>query len=129
MEYTLVGLNLLRLLSQNRIAEFHTELEIISPQAQETVYVKEAIMLEQWLMEGAYNKIIEARTKASNIEYASHFLDDLIITVKEELAACSSRAYKSLSTADAKRIMMLDSDADLKELATEEVLNCHLTAI
>ena len=121
MEHTLVGLNLLRLLSQNRIAEFHTELEVISPAAQETVYVKEAIMIEQWLMEGAYNKVIEARTKASNIEFASHFLDDLIITVKEELAACSSRAYNSLSTSDARRIMMLDSEDELKDLVKDEV--------
>jgi hypothetical protein len=28
----MLGLNLLRLLVQNRIAEFHTELELISPE-------------------------------------------------------------------------------------------------
>lgn len=31
-EYHLVGLNLLRLLVENRIAEFHTELELIPDQ-------------------------------------------------------------------------------------------------
>jgi hypothetical protein len=31
-EYPMLGLNLLRLLVQNRIAEFHTELELISPE-------------------------------------------------------------------------------------------------
>ena len=40
-EYPILGLNLLRLLAQNRIAEFHTELELIAPDAQATnVYVK-----------------------------------------------------------------------------------------
>ncbi len=31
-ENLIVGLDLLRLLVQNRIAEFHTELELLSPQ-------------------------------------------------------------------------------------------------
>ena len=87
MEHTLVGLNLLRLLVQNRIAEFHTELEVIPAAAQESVYVKQSIMLEQWLMEGAYNKVMNARTNAPGIDYAQHFLDALTDTVKEELAA------------------------------------------
>ena len=121
MENTLVGLNLLRLLVQNRIAEFHTELEVIPPAAQESVYVKQSIMLEQWLMEGAYNKVMNARTSAPGIDYAQHFLDALTDTVKEELAACSSRAYDSLSLADAKKIMRLDSDRELLDLSDEQV--------
>ena len=121
MEHTLVGLNLLRLLVQNRIAEFHTELEVIPAAAQESVYVKQSIMLEQWLMEGAYNKVMNARTNAPGIDYAQHFLDALTDTVKEELAACSSRAYDSLSLADAKRIMRLDSDQELLELSEGQV--------
>ena len=31
-EYPIIGLNLLRLLVQNRTAEFHTELELLSPE-------------------------------------------------------------------------------------------------
>jgi hypothetical protein len=31
-EHLVVGLNLLRLLVQNRIAEFHTDLEVLDPQ-------------------------------------------------------------------------------------------------
>ena len=80
----IVGLNLLRLLVQNRIAEFHTDLELLSPevgkyaliqmlssvpkvedrwqilvvlQMQQNEYVKLATQLEQWLMEGSYNKV------------------------------------------------------------------------
>ena len=121
MENTLVGLNLLRLLVQSRIAEFHTELEVISPAAQESVYVKQSIMLEQWLMEGAYNKVLNARTNAPGIEYASHFMDSLTATVKEELAACSSSAYTSLSVIEAKRLMRLDSDKELAGLAKANV--------
>uniref|UniRef100_A0A0E0KV16 CSN8/PSMD8/EIF3K domain-containing protein n=1 Tax=Oryza punctata TaxID=4537 RepID=A0A0E0KV16_ORYPU len=32
-EYPILGLNLFRLLAQNRIAEFHVELELLSPEA------------------------------------------------------------------------------------------------
>ncbi|CAH9141363.1 unnamed protein product [Cuscuta epithymum] len=45
-------LNLLRLLVQNRIAEFHTELELLSPNALEDPCIKHAVELEQ-SMEGA----------------------------------------------------------------------------
>lgn len=58
----LLGLNLLCLLSQNRVAEFHTELELFAhPDVHvlENVYIKHAVSLEQYLMEGRYNKVIK----------------------------------------------------------------------
>jgi len=57
----LLGLNLLCLLSQNRVAEFHTELELFAyPDVHilENVYIKHAVSLEQYLMEGRYNKVV-----------------------------------------------------------------------
>ena len=40
-QYPILGLNLLRLLAQNRIAEFHTQLELISPEvAASNIYIK-----------------------------------------------------------------------------------------
>jgi hypothetical protein len=54
--WLLTGLNLLRLLSQNRIAEFHTELELLPPSSLDTPTVRHAVHVEQWLMEGAYNQ-------------------------------------------------------------------------
>lgn len=57
-KYQLLGLNLLLLLSQNRVAEFHTELELLpSDQIQSNVYVRHPLSLEQYLMEGSYNKV------------------------------------------------------------------------
>lgn len=56
--YFLLGLNLVNLLSQNRISEFHTLLERIDPIAmQQNQYVKHAIKIEQCLMEGSFNKV------------------------------------------------------------------------
>ncbi|KAG9154499.1 hypothetical protein Leryth_026279 [Lithospermum erythrorhizon] len=56
-EYPILGLNLLRLLVQNRIAEFHTELELLSSGALENPCIKHAVELEQSFMEGAYNRV------------------------------------------------------------------------
>ncbi|XP_011692470.1 PREDICTED: 26S proteasome non-ATPase regulatory subunit 8 isoform X2 [Wasmannia auropunctata] len=53
-KYQLLGLNLLFLLSQNRVAEFHTELELLpSDQIQSNVYIRHPLSLEQYLMEDA----------------------------------------------------------------------------
>merc|ERR1712013_865455 len=58
-QYQLLGLNLLCLLSQNRVAEFHTELERLpAHEVQSNVYIKHPVSLEQYIMEGSYNKVI-----------------------------------------------------------------------
>lgn len=57
-KYQLLGLNLLFLLSQNRVAEFHTELELLpADHIQNDVYVRHPLSIEQYLMEGSYNKV------------------------------------------------------------------------
>ena len=73
----LLGLNLLRLLAFNRIGEFHVELETIPYGAchpyvfahaeltalhHDNIYIRHSIALEQFLMEGSYNKLFEARS-------------------------------------------------------------------
>ncbi|MEW5300209.1 MAG: hypothetical protein WDW38_003048 [Sanguina aurantia] len=117
-ELSVQGLNLLRLLVQNRIAEFHTELELIPPEVQQTPYVKHAVQLEQWLMEGAYNKVLDA-SKASPSEFHTSLMQQLASTVREEIASCSEKAYERLRIQDAKRLMMLDSEKEVREYAEE----------
>uniref|UniRef100_A0A6N2JZX1 CSN8/PSMD8/EIF3K domain-containing protein n=1 Tax=Salix viminalis TaxID=40686 RepID=A0A6N2JZX1_SALVM len=80
-EYMILGLNLLRLLVQNRIAEFHTELELLSPTALEDPCIKHAVELEQSFMEGAYNRVLSAK---HNVPYKSYdyFMDLLAKTVR-----------------------------------------------
>lgn len=57
-KYQLLGLNLLFLLSQNRVAEFHTELELLpADHIQNDVYIRHPLSIEQYLMEGSYNKV------------------------------------------------------------------------
>lgn len=60
--YKLLGINLLYLLSVNRVSEFHTELELLSADTiQNNKYIRPILALEQYIMEGRYNKIFQAK--------------------------------------------------------------------
>ncbi|CAL5442751.1 unnamed protein product [Camellia sinensis] len=79
-EYPILGLNLLRLLVQNRIAEFHTELELLSASAMENNCLKHAVELEQSFLEGACNRVLSARQSVPHETYV-YFMDLLAKTV------------------------------------------------
>ncbi len=104
------GLNLVRLLVQHRTAEFHTELELLSAEAHASVHVKHAVLLEQQLMEGAYNKLLAARQAVPDPSYG-WFTESLEATVREEIGACAEAAYAQLSLAAAQQLLRLDSPA------------------
>ncbi|EIE22372.1 hypothetical protein COCSUDRAFT_37026 [Coccomyxa subellipsoidea C-169] len=117
-ENLIVGLDLLRLLVQNRIAEFHTELELLSPQALQSQGISHVVQLEQWLMEGAYNKVLDARPNLPDLSYG-YFMEKLLSTVRDEIADCSERAYNTLSLSDAKKLMLFKSDNEAAEYAAQ----------
>jgi 26S proteasome regulatory subunit N12 len=84
-EAELTGLNLLRLLAENKIAEFHTQLEIIdvtSSHVATSEPVKFARGLEEWVMEGAYNRVWKAGEGKGVNEYQKFFLDVLMDTIR-----------------------------------------------
>lgn len=56
--YELLGLDLLCLLAQNKVGEFHTALEHLpAGVVSDNVYIRHPVAMEQYLMEGAYNKV------------------------------------------------------------------------
>ncbi|XP_071702975.1 26S proteasome non-ATPase regulatory subunit 8 homolog A-like [Rutidosis leptorrhynchoides] len=118
-EYPILGLNLLRLLVQNRIAEFHTELELLSANALENPCIKHAVELEQSFMEGAYNRVLSARQTVPHETYV-YFMDLLARTVRDEIAGCSEKAYDSLTIKDAREVLLLSSDQELFDYIKEE---------
>ncbi|KAK8698268.1 hypothetical protein V6N13_114393 [Hibiscus sabdariffa] len=118
-EYLILGLNLLRLLVQNRIAEFHTELELLSATALDNPCIKHAVELEQSFMEGAYNRVLSARQTAPHETYV-YFMDLLAKTVRDEIAGCSEKAYDYLSINDARQMLLFSSDQELLEYVKEE---------
>lgn len=84
-EALITGLNLLRLLVQNRIAEFHVELELLPDHISEAAFVKLPIELEQCLMEGAYTKVLGYTENAPD-DHFRFFMDRLKDTVRYTLS-------------------------------------------
>lgn len=83
-EFPIRGLNLIRLLIQNRIADFHTTLESLPIPADEisqNPYISHPVNLERWLMEGSYSKVWNAREEAPAEEY-KFFVDSLMGTIR-----------------------------------------------
>jgi len=116
-QFQLLGLNLLCLLSQNRVAEFHTELERLpANEIQNNVYIKHPVSLEQYIMEGSYNKVILAKGNVPAESY-KYFIDILMGTVRNEIASCLE-AYQDISCKDAARMLSIDANK-MNEYAAE----------
>ncbi|XP_059481815.1 26S proteasome non-ATPase regulatory subunit 8 [Neocloeon triangulifer] len=112
-KYQLLGLNLLYLLSQNTVAEFHTELELLPPDQIHNAYIKHPLSIEQYLMEGRYNRIFLAKENVPNPDY-SFFMEILLSTVRDEIAACMEKAYERISLPEAVKMLYLSSVEDAK---------------
>jgi 26S proteasome regulatory subunit N12 len=81
-EYNIRGLNLIRLLTQNRIADFHTTLESLDADViAENPFIRHPVNLERWLMEGSYSKVWNARLEAPAEEY-KFFVESLMGTIR-----------------------------------------------
>ncbi|CAH2080260.1 unnamed protein product, partial [Thlaspi arvense] len=118
-ENLILGLNLLRLLVQNRIAEFHTELELLPSATLENPCIKHAVEPEQSFMEGAYNRVLTARQTAPDETYV-YFMDLLAKTIRDEVAGCSEKAYDHLSISEARKMLLFSSDQQLLTYVSEE---------
>ncbi|CAH3145639.1 hypothetical protein pdam_00002909 [Pocillopora damicornis] len=115
--YQLLGLNLLSLLAQNRLAEFHTELELLpAKELQSNVYIRHSVSLEQYLMEGNYNKVFLARGNVPADNY-HFFMNILLDTLRDEIAACAEKAYEHISFPEATRILYFESEKDMAAFA------------
>ncbi|GBM40198.1 26S proteasome non-ATPase regulatory subunit 8 [Araneus ventricosus] len=116
-KYQLLGLNLLCLLAQNRVAEFHTELELLpAKEIQSNVYIRHPVSMEQYLMEGNYNKVF---LSGGNVPAESYnfFINILLDTVRNEIAACIEKAYEKLALNEACRMLFFKQKKDMVEYA------------
>jgi 26S proteasome regulatory subunit N12 len=111
--HLIVGLNLMRLLVCHKIAEFHTELERIPADHQRNQYLRFAMQMERFLMEGSYNKLLHARGQAPSNEYVS-VVELLEGTVRAEVSRCMPAAYSSISVQEASATLMIKSENDVR---------------
>eukprot|EP01006_Ploeotia_vitrea_P046918 TRINITY_DN67072_c3_g3_i1.p1 TRINITY_DN67072_c3_g3~~TRINITY_DN67072_c3_g3_i1.p1 ORF type:complete len:314 (+),score=192.79 TRINITY_DN67072_c3_g3_i1:137-943(+) len=154
-QWAIVGLNLMNLLTANRISDFHAEIELLSVPAHTAAdhaasasssssssaslsssasslqharkaltneYVAFPVQLEQYLMEGSYNKVLKARGDVP-MSYYSFFMENLVNTVRERLAVCTEKAYDSLSVAEVQQLLKFNSSAEVTEFAKQRDWN------
>merc|ERR1711862_605915 len=106
--YELLGLNLLFLLSQNRLSDFHTELELLPPEILlGNPYIENPVQLEQFIMEGKYNKVIDTRYNVPAESY-KFFIDVLLVTIREEIASCMEKAYADIDVEECRKMLHLE---------------------
>uniref|UniRef100_A0A8D2JN94 26S proteasome non-ATPase regulatory subunit 8 n=1 Tax=Sciurus vulgaris TaxID=55149 RepID=A0A8D2JN94_SCIVU len=117
--HQLLGLNLLFLLFQNRVAEFHTELERLpAKDIQTNVYIKHPVALEQYLMEDSYNKVFLAKGNIPAESY-TFFMDILLDTIRDEMAGCIEKAYEKILFTEATRILFFNTPKKMTMLRSE----------
>ncbi|XP_033629463.1 26S proteasome non-ATPase regulatory subunit 8-like [Asterias rubens] len=118
-KFQLLGLNLLRLLAQNRLAEFHTELELLpAKEIQNNIYIKHPVSMEQYLMEGSYNKVFLAKGNVPAESY-NFFIDILLLTIRDEIAACLDKAYDRIAFNEATRMLFFTKPQEMKAYSTK----------
>lgn len=118
-KYQLLGLLLLFLLSQNRVSEFHTELELLPQEMiHSNEFIRHPLALEQYLMEGSYNKIFLAKGNVPSPNY-NVFMDILLDTVRGEIAACLESSYDKISLKEAARRLNFKSEKEVADFGTK----------
>mmetsp|Transcript_34397 Transcript_34397/g.45492 ORF Transcript_34397/g.45492 Transcript_34397/m.45492 type:complete len:266 (-) Transcript_34397:475-1272(-) len=118
LRYTILGLNLLYLLTENRLAEFHSELELLSDAGCSNPNVQFVTRLEEDLMMGSYGKVLTASVNSPNPCFTA-FLSSLMDTVREAIADCAEVAYDSWTLAAAQERLMFKSPSEVEAYVQE----------
>lgn len=114
-----LGLNLMHLLVDNRLSEFHAELELLSEGEASTPFVSFPITLERQLMVGSYDEVLNASSNVPDPSYGL-FMENLLETVRDSIADCVEVSYKSMKLSDAVTMMKFESTAELQEYVQEK---------
>ena len=119
-QFELMGLNLMCLLSKNNFAGFHTELELLPPDSsQNNPYIRCPVRMEQFIMEGSYNKVLMMKDNVPSESY-SFFMNKLLFTIRDDIASCMEKAYEHISVKDCGRLLQLDAKATEKYVADKK---------
>merc|ERR1711862_482272 len=123
MKCKVLGLNLMYLLVENRLSEFHSELEELLVESDETTsnnpFVSFPITLERQLMVGSYDEVLNAGSNVPDPSY-NFFMENLLETVRENIADCIEVSYKSLPSPDAATMMKFGSVGELQGYIQEK---------
>jgi len=113
----ILGLNLMALLVENRLSEFHSQLELLTEQQASDPLISFPISLERQLMVGMYDKVLEQEIPDKSYQF---FMDQLLQTVRDSIADCMEVAYNSLTLKDAAQMMKFQSKDQLLDYIQKE---------
>jgi len=111
-----LGLNLMNLLVDNRLSEFHAELELLTETEASNPLVSFPIELERQLMVGLYDKVLSTTAPDPSFQF---FVDNLLQTVRDSIADCMEVSYKEMTLEDARTMIKFDSQEELLEYIQE----------
>mmetsp|Transcript_31337 Transcript_31337/g.72133 ORF Transcript_31337/g.72133 Transcript_31337/m.72133 type:complete len:232 (-) Transcript_31337:43-738(-) len=114
----MLGLNLMFLLVENRLSEFHAELELLSEAEAQSPFITFPIQLERQLMVGSYDEVLSANARIPDASY-EFFMDNLSQTVRDSIADCVEVSYNSMKIKDALTMMKFSSSDQLVEYIQE----------
>jgi len=104
-KYLIQGLHLMYLLASGQLPLFHMIIEKIDQSIQRgNPYISTPIKLEQFLMEGSYNKILLDEKNIPSPHYGV-FIRILMHTARSEIATCIEKSYNNLLLNDACKIL------------------------
>jgi 26S proteasome regulatory subunit N12 len=112
----ILGLNLMNLLLENRLSEFHAELELLTEEEASNTFVTFPISLERRLMVGIYDEVLSVTAPDPSYQF---FVDNLLQTVRDSIADCMEVSYKSMTIVDAMTMMKFDTQQELLEYVEE----------
>jgi len=115
-----LGLNLMSLLVDNRLSEFHAELELLTEEEARSPFVSFPITLERQLMVGSYDEILNATSNVPHVASYTFFMENLLETVRDSIADCVEVSYKSMKLEDAVTMMKFSSVGELQEYVSEK---------
>lgn len=110
----ILGLNLMFLLIENRLSEFHAEMELLTEQEATSAFVSFPITLERQLMVGSYDEVLKAHLHIPDASY-EFFMDNLLQTVRDSIADCMEVSYKTMKLTDAATMMKFTPMEELME--------------
>lgn len=108
---TILGLKLLYLLVENRLSEFHCEIELLTEAELKHPHILFCTQIEQYMMIGSYEQVLQT-AQSPPVPYYTFFVSSLLETVRTNIAECMEASYKSLLIKDAMKLLMFKTEAE-----------------
>ena len=112
----LMGLYLMYLLIENRLGDFHVEIELLSFEDLESKFIKFPMKIEQLMMEGSYGEFSKCKKDQPHKAYSA-LMNKLEETVRNEIAASLECVHDDIPLQDALQKLNINNADNLKQYA------------